>query len=55
MLLAVIYLPFMRPIFGTMPLKLNDWMIGGGISLLVPIFFSILREVKNKKKQEGAQ
>lgn len=49
LLLAVIYLPFMMPIFGTMPLKVNDWMIAGGLSILVPIINSIIREIKNKK------
>ncbi|MCX7772161.1 MAG: cation-transporting P-type ATPase, partial [Clostridia bacterium] len=47
MLLSVIYLPFMAPIFGTIPLKANEWMIAGGISLLVPIIFSIIRQNKN--------
>lgn len=51
MLLAVIYLPVMMPIFGTKPLHLFDWMIAGGISLLVPIINSIIREVKNKKRR----
>ncbi len=49
MLLGVIYLPFMIPIFGTVPLNLNEWLISGGISLLVPIIFSIWRDIKNKK------
>ncbi len=49
MLLSVIYLPFMQPIFATTPLKLFDWMIAGGLSLLVPIVNSAIREVKNKK------
>jgi Ca2+-transporting ATPase len=49
LLLGVIYLPFMIPIFGTVPLKLNDWLISGGISLLVPIIFGIWRDIKNKK------
>ncbi len=52
MLLAVIYLPFFIPIFGTMPLKTNEWMISGGLSLLVPVISSIIRETKNKKKKE---
>ncbi len=55
MLLSVIYLPFMMPIFDTMPLKLNDWLIAGGISLLVPIVSSIIRDIKNKKKDEGSR
>jgi Ca2+-transporting ATPase len=46
MLLGVIYLPFMRPVFGTIPLKLNEWMVAGGISLLVPVIFGIWREMK---------
>jgi len=50
MLLGVIYLPFMIPVFGTVPLTLNEWMIAGGISLLVPVIFGIWREKKNKKR-----
>ncbi|NLB78409.1 MAG: cation-translocating P-type ATPase, partial [Clostridiaceae bacterium] len=49
LLLGVIYLPFMIPVFGTVPLKLNEWLISGGISLLVPIIFGIWRDIKNKK------
>jgi Ca2+-transporting ATPase len=43
MLCAVIYVPFLMPVFATVPLKLHEWLIAGGISLLVPILFSILR------------
>ncbi|NLM75821.1 MAG: cation-translocating P-type ATPase [Clostridiaceae bacterium] len=50
MLLAVIYIPGLRPILGTMPLKLNDWLISFGISLLVPIFSSLAREIKRKNR-----
>ena len=52
MLLGVIYLPFMMPIFSTTPLNVFDWMIAGGISLLVPIINSIVREIKNGRKHE---
>jgi Ca2+-transporting ATPase len=50
MLLAVIYLPFLRSVFGTMSLMANDWMISVGFSLLVPVISSIIRDIKNKKK-----
>ncbi len=50
MLLLVIYLPIMRPVFGTIPIKINEWMIAGGISLLVPILYGIWREIINRKK-----
>jgi len=50
MLLGVIYLPFMITVFGTVPLKLNEWLISGGISLLVPVIFGIWRERKNRKR-----
>jgi Ca2+-transporting ATPase len=50
LLLAVIYLPFLRSVFGTMPLTTNDWMISVGFSLLVPVISSIIRDIKNKKK-----
>lgn len=50
LLLGVMYIPFMQPIFATAPLKLNDWMISGGISLLVPIVSSAIREISNRKK-----
>jgi Ca2+-transporting ATPase len=50
MLVGVIYLPFMKSVFSTAALSLSDWMIAGGISLLVPIINSIVREFKNKRK-----
>ena len=50
MLLGVIYLPFLRNVFGTVPLNLNEWMVSGGISLLVPVVFGIWRDIKNRKK-----
>jgi len=50
MLLGVIYLPFMRSVFGTVPLKLNEWMVAGGISFLVPVIFGIWREMRNRKR-----
>ena len=42
MLLAVIYLPFLSVIFGTMPLQPNEWLIAGGLSVLVPVLFGIV-------------
>jgi Ca2+-transporting ATPase len=42
MLLAVVYLPFASTVFGTVPLKVNEWLISGGISTLVPIIFGII-------------
>lgn len=54
MLLGVLYLPFITPIFSTVPLALQDWMISGGISLLVPIISGIIAEIKNKRKQRLA-
>lgn len=53
LLLGVIYLPFAGKVFGTMPLKTNEWMVAGGISLLVPIAHSLVREIKNKKLRES--
>lgn len=52
MLLGVIYLPFMIPVFGTVPLRLNEWLLAGGISLLVPVVFGIWREMRNKKARK---
>lgn len=49
LLVGVIYLPFLVSVFGTVPLELNEWLISGGISLLVPIIFGIWRDIKNKK------
>ena len=42
MLLGIIYLPFLSAIFGTTALALNEWLIAGGISLLVPILVGIV-------------
>ncbi|HHY63936.1 MAG TPA: cation-translocating P-type ATPase, partial [Clostridiaceae bacterium] len=50
MLLGVIYLTFLANVFGTVPLNANEWMISGGISLLVPVAFGIWRDIKNRKK-----
>jgi Ca2+-transporting ATPase len=52
LLLCVIYIPWLSNIFETMPLGINDWMIAGGISLLVPITSSIVRDGKNKKRDK---
>jgi Ca2+-transporting ATPase len=49
LLVGVIYLPFLISVFGTIPLGMNEWLISGGISLLVPIIFGIWRDIKNKK------
>lgn len=50
LLLAVIYIPPLRPILGTMPLKVNDWSISFGISLLVPILSSLASEIRRKRR-----
>lgn len=42
MLLAIIYLPFLSTVFGTWPLAMNEWMIAGGISMLVPVLVGIV-------------
>lgn len=55
MLIAVIYIPFMMPVFGTVPLKVNEWMVSGGISLLVPIIFGIWRDYRNRRFQRGTK
>lgn len=42
LLLAVIYVSFLNTVFGTIPLKTNEWLIAGGISLLVPIVMGLI-------------
>lgn len=57
MLLGIIYLPFLSPIFGTTALALNEWLIAGGISLLVPILVGVVgaRKPGLSQGQEPAQ
>jgi Ca2+-transporting ATPase len=46
MILGVVYIPSLQGIFKTVPLKLDDWFIVGGLSFLVPViasFFPVRR------------
>ncbi len=46
MILGVVYIPSLQGIFKTVPLKLDDWLIVGGLSFLVPVvasFFPVRR------------
>jgi len=52
MLLAIIYIPFLSVIFGTAALSLNEWLIAGGISLLVPVLVGIVGSRKAGLPQE---
>jgi Ca2+-transporting ATPase len=52
--LAVLYVPFLQPIFGTVPLKLRDWAIVLAIAvtglLIVPeVFMQRGREVRRAR------
>ena len=40
MILGVVYIPSLQDIFKTVPLGLNDWLITGGLSFLVPVLAS---------------
>ncbi len=40
MLLGVVYLPLLQDIFKTVPINLNDWLVAGGLSFLVPVLAS---------------
>ena len=51
MLLAVMYIPYLATVFGTMPLRLNEWLIAGGLSVLVPILVGVVG-VKGNPYQE---
>ena len=53
MLLGIIYLPFLSAIFGTTALALNEWLIAGGISLLVPILVGIVGAKKTMPMEEA--
>lgn len=53
MLLGIIYLPFLSAIFGTTALALNEWLIAGGISLLVPILVGIVGAKKAMPMEEA--
>ena len=52
-LLGIIYLPFLSAIFGTTALALNEWLIAGGISLLVPILVGIVGAKKTMPMEEA--
>lgn len=46
MILGVVYIPSLQGIFKTVPLRLDDWLIVGGLSFLVPVvasFFPVRR------------
>jgi Ca2+-transporting ATPase len=55
MLLGIIYLPFLSAVFGTTALALNEWLIAGGISLLVPILVGVFGARKPGLPQEHEQ
>ncbi len=55
MLLAVVYLPFAATVFGTVPLRINEWLIAGGISALVPIIFGIIGKRAKAPMDEGEE
>lgn len=40
MILGVVYIPSLQNIFKTVPLGLNDWLVTGGLSFLVPVVAS---------------
>jgi ATPase, P-type (transporting), HAD superfamily, subfamily IC len=47
LLLGIIYLPFLSEVFGTRALALNEWLIAGGISMLVPVLVGIVGTKRN--------
>lgn len=40
MILGVVYIPVLQNIFKTVPLHADDWLIAGGLSLIVPVLSS---------------
>jgi hypothetical protein len=47
-LLAVVYIPFMQSIFGTMPLAVEDLGIIVGVSLLIIVVAEVLKKTVPK-------
>ena len=43
LLLASVYLPFLRPPFGTVPLTLNDWLRMVPFMLIAPIVAELVK------------
>jgi len=41
MTLAVVYIPVLQNVFKTVPMGLNDWLVTGGLSFLIPIAASL--------------
>ncbi len=47
MILGVVYIPVLQNIFKTVPLSAGDWLIAGGLTLIVPVlsgFFPVARK-----------
>lgn len=41
MILGVVYIPSLQTIFKTVPLSLDDWLVIGGLTMLVPVVASL--------------
>lgn len=52
MILGVVYIPVLQNIFKTVPLGANDWLITGGLTMLVPVLSSFFpRAVWREKRR----
>ncbi len=49
MILGVVYIPVLQNIFKTVPLGVNDWLITGGLTLLVPVLSSFFPRVSARR------
>jgi len=55
MILSVVYIPFLQPIFKTVPPTLNEWMLIAGFTALGPAISSIVKSIRRQKRARRGQ
>ncbi len=52
MMIVVIYIPALQPVFNTVALDTNDWLIVSGFSFIGPVLASFLRASRGKRVRQ---